>query len=82
MLIDTAINLGQAAASNGKLEVVAQFEQPSGPDQYGALMPKGSANLDVFDEILALMEAAGLLDRFAENNLGKAPADIPVIAVT
>ena len=53
VLIDTAINLGQAAASNGKLEVVSQFEQPSGPDQYGAIVPKGSPNLAVFDEILA-----------------------------
>ena len=72
VLIDTAINLGQAAASNGELEVVSQFEQPTGPDQYGAIVPKGSPNLAVFDEILAAMEAAGLLDQFATSNLSKA----------
>jgi polar amino acid transport system substrate-binding protein len=82
VLIDTAINLGQAAASNGELEVVSQFEQPTGPDQYGAIVPKGSPNLAIFDQILAAMEAAGLLDQFATANLSKAPSDIPVIAVT
>ena len=45
VLIDTAINLGEAARSNGKFHVVAQFDQPGGPDQYGAILPKGSANV-------------------------------------
>ena len=45
VLIDTAINLGEAARSNGEFQVVAQFNQPGGPDQYGAILPKGSANV-------------------------------------
>ena len=45
VLIDTAINLGQAAASNGKEKVIAQFAQPAGPDIYGGILPKGSTNV-------------------------------------
>jgi polar amino acid transport system substrate-binding protein len=82
VLIDTAINLGQAAASDGKLEVIAQFEQPSGPDQYGAITPKGSTNLATFDKIIADLKASGKLKEFAEKNLSKDPGDIPVISVS
>jgi polar amino acid transport system substrate-binding protein len=81
VLIDTAINLGQAAASNGKLEVVAQFEQPGGADQYGAITPKDSTNLATFDKIIAELKASGKLTEFAEKNLTKDPGDIPVIKV-
>ena len=45
VLIDTAINLGQAARSKGKYEVISQFAQPDGPDTYGGIVPKGSTNL-------------------------------------
>ena len=41
-LIDTAINLGEAARSKGTFKVVSQFEQEGGPDQYGGILPKDS----------------------------------------
>jgi polar amino acid transport system substrate-binding protein len=82
VLMDTAINLGKAAESGGKLEVVSQFEQPGGADQYGAITPKGSANLATFDAIIAELKSSGKLAEFAAKNLTKDPGDIPVIAVS
>ena len=52
VLIDTAINLGEAARSNGKFEVVSQFAQAGGPDQYGAILPKGSTNAGAVNAVL------------------------------
>ena len=43
VLIDTAINLGQAARSNGKLHVVAQFDQPGRSRQVRRDPPEGIA---------------------------------------
>ena len=63
VLIDTAINLGQAAASDGDARGGRAVRAAEWPDQYGAIVPKGSANLAVFDEILAAMEADGPADR-------------------
>ena len=40
VVIDTPINLGQAAQSSGKQEVVAQFKTG---DEYGAIYAKGTA---------------------------------------
>ena len=41
VLIDTAINLGEAAQSNGKFVVVGSSPIPGGPDQYGAHPAQG-----------------------------------------
>jgi polar amino acid transport system substrate-binding protein len=81
VLIDTAINLGQAARSNGELEVVAQFEQESGPDQYGAILPKGSENLDAVNSVFEDLISSGRIAELAEQELTADPGDIPVITI-
>jgi polar amino acid transport system substrate-binding protein len=82
VLIDTAINLGQAARSNGELEVVSQFEQPGGPDQYGGILPKGSANAGAINAVLKQLKDSGELDELAKKDLTQDPGDIPVIQVS
>jgi polar amino acid transport system substrate-binding protein len=85
VLIDTAINLGQAARSDGKLKVVAQFNQPSGPDQYGAALPKNSPNVDAVNAVFKSMKDSGELQALVERDLTVDPATlktIPVIKVT
>jgi len=58
VLIDTAINLGEAARSGGKFHVVAQFDQPGGPDKYGAILPKGSVNVASVNAVFMLVKTA------------------------
>jgi polar amino acid transport system substrate-binding protein len=79
--MDTAIVLGQAASSNGTLEVAAQFAQPSGADQYGAVFPKGSENIASVNTALASFETLGLTKQFADKNLTKDPADLTTITL-
>jgi polar amino acid transport system substrate-binding protein len=79
VLVDTAINLGQAARSQGRFEVVAQMEQPSGPDRYGALLPRGSANLPAVDAVLKELKDSGRLAELAKKDLTADPGNIPVI---
>jgi polar amino acid transport system substrate-binding protein len=78
-LIDTAINLGEAARSNGALQVVAQFNQPGGPDQYGAIIPKGSANAPAINAAIHQLITSGQLGQLAKKDLTADPGDIPVI---
>jgi polar amino acid transport system substrate-binding protein len=80
-LIDTAINLGEAARSNGTFKVVSQFSQESGPDQYGALFPKGSPNVDAINKVLTDLKSSGELDSLAKKDLTAAPSEIPTIDV-
>jgi polar amino acid transport system substrate-binding protein len=82
ILIDTAINLGEAARSNGKFVVISQFAQPSGPDQYGGIVPKGSTNTAAFNTILDAAKADGTLKALAEKDLTKDPGDIPTITLS
>ena len=79
VLVDTAINLGEAARSGGRFAVVAQFEQAGGPDQYGGVVPKGSPNLPIFDALLTDLEKTGELKRLARDDLTKDPEDLPII---
>ncbi len=51
VLIDTAINLGEAARSNGKFEVVSAVRADGGPDQYGAILPKDSTNAPAINAV-------------------------------
>ncbi len=81
-LIDTAINLGEAARSNGKLEVVAQFNQDGGPDQYGAIIPKGSANTAAINGVFKELTSSGQLSSLATKDLTADPGNIPVIATS
>jgi polar amino acid transport system substrate-binding protein len=81
VLIDTAINLGEAARSNGKFEVVAQFAQPGGPDQYGAILPKDSVNTGAVNAVLQQLTTSGQLKQFAQKDLTADPGTIPTFNV-
>jgi polar amino acid transport system substrate-binding protein len=81
ILIDTAINLGEAARSAGKFVVVGQFEQQGGPDQYGALIPKGSTNTPAINAVIKGLADSGELGALAKTDLTADPGTIPVIKV-
>ena len=84
ILIDTAINLGEAARSNGKFHVVAQFDQPGGPDQYGAILPKGSVNVAPVNAVFKSMQDSGELKALTVKDLTVDPntlKTIPIIKV-
>jgi polar amino acid transport system substrate-binding protein len=84
VLIDTAINLGEAARSNGKFHVVAQFDQPGGPDQYGAILPKGSVNVAPVNAVFKALTDSGQLKALTVKDLTVDPATlktIPIITV-
>ena len=80
--MDTAIVLGQAANSGGVLEVAAQFAQPDGPDQYGAIYPKGSPNKPTLDAIIAGLQEDGSLAAFGEEWLTVDPGDITTLELS
>jgi polar amino acid transport system substrate-binding protein len=85
ILIDTAINLGEAARSTGEFHVTAQFDQPGGPDRYGAILPKGSANVAPVDAVFTSLTDSGELKKLVTKDLTVDPATlkvIPVIKVT
>lgn len=81
VLIDTAINLGEAAQSNGKFVVTAQFAQDGGPDQYGAILPKTSANGPSINAVLKQMEDSGQMAQLAKKDLTADPGTLPTIQV-
>jgi len=81
VLIDTAINLGQAARSNGALKVVSQFAQPGGPDQYGGLLPADTENAGAINAELQQLKDSGELDQLAKQDLTADPGDLPTITV-
>jgi ABC-type amino acid transport substrate-binding protein len=81
VLIDTAINLGQAARSNGKLKVPAQFAQPGGPDQYGAMLPTDSTNAGAVNAVFQQLKDSGKLAELQEQDLAANLADLPLIKV-
>jgi polar amino acid transport system substrate-binding protein len=81
VLIDTAINLGEAAQSNGKFEVVSQFSQTGGPDQYGAILPKNSTNAGAINAVIKQLEDSGQLAQLAKTDLTTDPGTLPLINV-
>jgi len=81
VLIDTAINLGQAAASKGKEKVISQFAQPDGPDSYGGILPKGSANVALVNTALKELKDGGILAALAKSQLTVDPGNIPTITL-
>jgi polar amino acid transport system substrate-binding protein len=80
VLIDTAINLGEAAQSGGKFQVVSQFAQSGGPDQYGAILPKDSTNTGAVNAVLKQLADAGQLAQLAKTDLTADPGTLPVIS--
>ena len=81
VLIDTAINLGEAAQSNGKFVVVSQFAQTGGPDQYGAIIPKDSSNAPAINAVIKQLEDSGQLSQLAKTDLTADPGTLPLITV-
>ncbi len=77
-MTDTAIVLGQAAESKGKVVVAGQYDTG---ETYGAVYPKGSKNAAEFDKIIALMVKEGTMAKLRVTYLasvwGKDPASIP-----
>jgi polar amino acid transport system substrate-binding protein len=79
-MTDTAIVLGQAAASEGLFEVVGQYATG---EQYGALYPKGSANNATIDKIIEALQKDGTLDKLSAKYLaeqwGADPTKVPYL---
>ncbi len=78
VLIDTPINLGQAAQSGGKQEVVAQFATG---EEYGAIFGKGNGKKQVFDPIIQGMIDDGTVNALIAKYLGGDPSKVPMVAV-
>jgi polar amino acid transport system substrate-binding protein len=78
VVIDTPINLGQAAQSNGELEVVGQFTTG---EEYGAIYPKGSPKKAVFDGIIQGYIDDGTVTELIKKYLGGDPSTVPFIEV-
>ena len=77
-MTDTAIVLGQAAESKGKMVVIGQYKTG---EQYGALFPKNSANAATLDKAIAALIADGTTKKLAAKYLaaswGADPTKIP-----
>lgn len=77
-MTDTGIVLGQAAASNGRFEVVGQYATG---ETYGAIYPKGSANAATLDRVIQGLIDDGTLKRLSGTYLadlwGADPTAIP-----
>lgn len=77
-MTDTAIVLGQASESKGKVVVVGQYTTG---EQYGAIYPKGSANKAVLDKVIQSLIDDGTTKKLAAKYLaavwGADPTKIP-----
>jgi polar amino acid transport system substrate-binding protein len=78
-MMDTPIVLSEAAKSAGKLAVVGQFKTG---EQYGGILPKGSANTAAINALLKGLKDDGSLSKFAAKDLGGDPTTVPVIAAS
>ena len=74
VIIDTPINLGQAAQSKGELEVIAQFKTG---DEYGAIFPKGSDRKAIFDPIIKGLVDDGTIKDLTVKYFKGDPAQVP-----
>ena len=78
VLIDTPINLGQAAQSSGKQEVVAQFKTG---EEYGAIYGKDSGKKAIFDPVIQTMIDDGTINALIAKYLGGDPSTVPFVDV-
>ena len=78
VLIDTPINLGQAAQSGGKQEVVAQFKTG---DEYGAIYGKGTGKKAIFDPVIQGLIDDGSVNALIAKYLGGDPSTVPFVTV-
>ena len=78
VLIDTPINLGQAAQSDGKQEVVAQFKTG---EEYGAIYGKDNGKKAIFDPIIQGLIDDGTVNALIAKYLGGDPSTVPFVEV-
>jgi polar amino acid transport system substrate-binding protein len=78
VLIDTPINLGQAAQSGGKQEVVAQFKTG---EEYGAIYGKGNGKKAIFDPVIQSLIDDGSINALIAKYLGGDPSTVPFVDV-
>jgi polar amino acid transport system substrate-binding protein len=78
VMIDTPINLGQAAQSGGKEEVVAQFKTG---EEYGAIFGKGTGQKAIFDPIIQGFIDDGTVNKLIAKYLGGDPSTVPFVDV-
>jgi polar amino acid transport system substrate-binding protein len=76
VMLDTAIVLQQAAASNGEFKVVGQYKTG---EEYGAVLPKGSKILKKVNSAIKALKADGTLAEIANQNIGGDPGTIPYL---
>jgi polar amino acid transport system substrate-binding protein len=76
VVIDTPINLGQAAQSNGDLVVVSQFKTG---DEYGAIFPKGSDRKAIFDPIIKGLVDDGTITSLTVKYFKGDPSQVPFV---
>jgi polar amino acid transport system substrate-binding protein len=78
IMIDTPINLGQAAQSGGKQEVVGQFKTG---EEYGAIYGKGNGKKAIFDPIIQSLIDDGSINELIAKYLGGDPSTVPFIDI-
>ncbi|MGZ7011404.1 MAG: ABC transporter substrate-binding protein [Ilumatobacteraceae bacterium] len=78
IMIDTPINLGQAAQSGGKEVVVGQFKTG---EEYGAIFGKGTGEKAIFDPIIQGFINDGTINKLIAKYLGGDPSTVPFIDV-
>jgi len=78
VIIDTPINLGQAAQSDGALEVVGQFKTG---EEYGAIYGKGNGKKQILDPVIQGLLDDGTVTALIEKYLGGDPTTVPFIDV-
>ncbi len=76
VLLDTAIVLQQASASNGQFEVVGQFKTG---EKYGAVFNKGSKIEKKVNKAIKALRTDGTLATLTADNIGGDPAKIPFL---
>jgi polar amino acid transport system substrate-binding protein len=76
VVIDTPINLGQAAQSGGELVVASQFKTG---DEYGAIFPKGSDRKAIFDPIIKGLIDDGTITDLTVKYFQGDPSKVPFV---
>lgn len=80
VLLDTVEVLAEAKQANGALQVVGQYRTGG---IYGALLPKGSANLGIVNTLIRQMESDGTLQqldlKYLVPEFGQDPAAVPYL---
>ena len=61
--------------------MISQFAQPGGPDSYGGILPKGSANVAAINTVLKELKDGGKLAALAKSQLTADPGNIPTITL-